>query len=143
MIAIENVRLFNELKESLEQQTATSEILGVIASSPTQIQPVLDSVAKNAARLCEATDAQIRLIEGERTRLAASFGTLPAPEFMLASLKTPGNRAITRVEPFTFMICAPPKASSRTVGNIRNALAQELTLACRCFVKEPRSGAST
>ena len=52
VIAIENVRLFNELKESLEQQTATSEILGVIASSPTDIQPVLDVVAENAARAC-------------------------------------------------------------------------------------------
>ena len=51
VIAIENVRLFQELKESLEQQTATSEILGVIASSPTDIQPVLDVVAGNAARL--------------------------------------------------------------------------------------------
>ena len=55
VIAIENVRLFQELKESLEQQTATSEILGVIASSPTDIQPVLDVVAENAARVCDAT----------------------------------------------------------------------------------------
>ena len=59
VIALENVRLFQELKESLEQQTATSEILGVIASSPTDIQPVLDVVAENAARLCEATNAVI------------------------------------------------------------------------------------
>ena len=80
VIAIENVRLFQELTESLEQQTATSEILGVIASSPTDIQPVLDAVAKNAARLCEATDAQIRLVEDDGTRLVASFGTVPAPD---------------------------------------------------------------
>ena len=79
VIAIENVRLFQELKESLEQQTATSEILGVIASSPTDIQPVLDVVAESAARLCEAGDAQIFRIEGEHYLLAASFGPLPDP----------------------------------------------------------------
>src|SRR5947207_8974194 len=94
VIAIENVRLFNELTESLEQQTATSEILGVIASSPTDIQPVLDAVAKNAARLCEATDAQIRLVEGDGTRLVASFGPLPAPEFTPLSPRNPSGRAI-------------------------------------------------
>ena len=66
VIAIENVRLFNELKESLEQQTATSEILGVIASSPTDVQPVLDTVAENAARECRAEDALVwRLDEND------------------------------------------------------------------------------
>ena len=76
VIAIENVRLFNELKESLEQQTATSEILGVIASSPTDIQPVLDVVAENAARLCESVDAQIYRAEGDNVRKVASYGSI-------------------------------------------------------------------
>jgi GAF domain-containing protein/anti-sigma regulatory factor (Ser/Thr protein kinase) len=80
VIAIENVRLFQELKEALEQQTATSEILGVIASSPTDVQPVLDAVAENAARLCEAADAQIVRVEGHGYRHAASHGSLPVPE---------------------------------------------------------------
>jgi len=79
VIAIENVRLFNELKESLKQQTATSDILGVIASSPTDIQPVLDTVAKNAARLCEAADAQINRLEGDGLRRVASYGSMPTP----------------------------------------------------------------
>jgi len=72
VIAIENVRLFNEIKEALEQQTATSEILGVISSSPTDIQPVLDAIAKNASRLCDANDAQVRLIDGDTMRLATT-----------------------------------------------------------------------
>ena len=77
VIAIENVRLFQELTESLEQQTATSEILGVIASSPTDIQPVLDVVAENAARLCDATDAVIHRIDGDKLRSGARYGLLP------------------------------------------------------------------
>ena len=77
VIAIENVRLFQELKESLEQQTATSDILGVIASSPTDIQPVLVVVTENAARLCDALDAQIWRVEGDRLRVAAQYGSIP------------------------------------------------------------------
>src|SRR5262245_18008072 len=76
VIAIENVRLFNELKESLEQQTATSEILGVIASSPTDIQPVLEAIVKNAARVCGASDASVALVNGEAYRIAATYGAV-------------------------------------------------------------------
>jgi signal transduction histidine kinase/hemerythrin-like domain-containing protein len=77
VIAIENVRLFQELKESLEQQTATSEILGVIASSPTDIQPVLDTIVASAARVCGGDDVNIRLIEGSVLRPGARHGSLP------------------------------------------------------------------
>jgi transcriptional regulator with GAF, ATPase, and Fis domain len=85
VIAIENVRLFKELRarnaeitESLEQQTATAEILRVISSSPTNVQPVLDAVAEYATRFCDAGDAGVNLIDGTAFRLAAHFGTIPA-----------------------------------------------------------------
>jgi GAF domain-containing protein len=95
VIAIENVRLFQELKESLEQQTATSEILGVIASSPTDIQPVLDVVAENAARLCDASDALIFQVHGDILRLAAKYGTMPVAEASRPIVRgTPGGRAV-------------------------------------------------
>ncbi len=90
VIAIENVRLFTELQEknralteahmqvteSLEQQTATSEILRVIASSPTDLQPVMEAVAENAARVCGATDSAIFRLEGELLRKVAQHGPL-------------------------------------------------------------------
>ena len=77
VIALENVRLFHELKESLEQQTATSEILGVIASSPTDLQPVLDTIAENAARVCGSYDAMIRLVQGDLLHVVAHHGPVP------------------------------------------------------------------
>jgi signal transduction histidine kinase len=83
VIALENVRLFQELKESLEQQTATSEILGVIASSPTDVQPVLDVVVANAARLCDASNALIYRVDSEGLKLVARHGSVPAPAGIL------------------------------------------------------------
>jgi signal transduction histidine kinase len=76
VIAIENVRLFNETRESLEQQTATAEILRVIASSPTDLQPVMKAVVENAARVCGAMDSAIFHLEGEHLRLVARHGPL-------------------------------------------------------------------
>src|SRR5262249_7545068 len=78
VIAIENVRLFNETKEALEQQTATSEILRVISTSPTDIQPVLGAVAESAARLTAALDVGVFLQDGDGLRLAAHHGPIPA-----------------------------------------------------------------
>jgi GAF domain-containing protein/anti-sigma regulatory factor (Ser/Thr protein kinase) len=83
VIAIENVRLFKELQarnaevtEALEQQTATSEILRVISSTPADVMPVLDAVAHRAAQLCDAPDARILLVEGENLRYVTGFGAL-------------------------------------------------------------------
>jgi len=74
VIAIENVRLFNETKESLERQTATAEILKVIASSPSDVQPVFDAIAGSAARLFAPSDATIHIIEGDQILLGAHMG---------------------------------------------------------------------
>jgi signal transduction histidine kinase len=78
-IAIENVRLFNETKEALEQQTAISEILRVISGSPTDVQPVLDAIAERAARLCDASSASMYLTDGDTLRHLASKGPTPDP----------------------------------------------------------------
>jgi signal transduction histidine kinase len=80
VIAIENARLFENLTEALERQTATSEILRVIAASPTDLEHVLAVVAERAARLCDAEDVSVLRIEGNVFRSVATYGVLPRPK---------------------------------------------------------------
>jgi GAF domain-containing protein len=107
VIAIENVRLFTELQEknraltqahaqvteSLEQQTATSEILRVIASSPTDVQPVFDTIAASASRLCGGVAAIVTRFDGEMIHLVAHHNPRPGIEPITARLypRRPGR----------------------------------------------------
>ena len=84
VIAIENVRLFKEiqernaeLREALEHQTATAEVLGIISRSPTDVQPVLDAIVESAARVCGIDDVVLRLREGDTMIVAGSLWSYP------------------------------------------------------------------
>ncbi len=77
VIAIENVRLFNETKEALERQTATAEILKVISESPTDVQPVFDAIAERAAILCGAPLGTVTRFDSELVHLVAHYGDSP------------------------------------------------------------------
>ncbi len=76
VIAIENTRLLNELRESLDQQTATAGVLHVISSSPGELEPVFRSILDNATRICQANFGTLFLREGEALRVAAHHGSL-------------------------------------------------------------------
>src|SRR5205807_307251 len=78
------------LVEAMKQQTATSGVLRIISSSPAEIQPVLDAVAENAARLCDANNAVIFRLEGGLLRLVASYGEIPITSHARKAL--PANR---------------------------------------------------
>jgi GAF domain-containing protein/anti-sigma regulatory factor (Ser/Thr protein kinase) len=103
VIAIENVRLFteldarnHELTDALDRQTATAEILRVLASSPTDLQPVLNALAASAARLCTAHDASILRLDGDVLRVVAHHGPIPSRPGVLIPLTrgTVGGRSV-------------------------------------------------
>src|SRR5262249_3852244 len=78
VIAIENTRLLNELRESLEQQTATSQVLSVISSSPGELEPVFNAMLANAVRICEAEFGFLHRFEGDKFYPAAMLNAPPA-----------------------------------------------------------------
>jgi two-component system, NtrC family, sensor kinase len=92
VIAIENARLLNELRESLDQQTATSEVLSVISSSPGELEPVFQAMLANAVRICDAKFGNLLLCEADGFRRVALHNAPPAyvEEYQRNPLIRPG-----------------------------------------------------
>jgi GAF domain-containing protein len=96
VIAIENTRLLNELRESLQQQTATADVLKVISRTAFELQPIFDTLVENAVRLCEAERAFLFRFDGKLLRSAASYNVSPElREFVDRNPIAPGRHSIS------------------------------------------------
>ena len=143
VIAIENVRLFEaeqqrtrELTESLEQQTATSEVLQVISSSPGDLEPVFATMLENAVRICEASFGTMLLREGERLRRGAMYNAPPV--YAEYAAKTPVfDRAVAASLQRVWSMKRPVQAADLLADDPNNPLAR----ICRCAYARHRAHA--
>src|SRR5439155_6023258 len=132
VIAIENTRLLNELREALEQQTATSEVLQVISSSPGELEPVFQTMLENAVRICEAKFGVLYRYENKTFRPVAWL-SVPAPyaEYLRqrGSFRPAAGRTIDRLMDTRALVhtldeaAEPNPGPAATHGGARSLLA--------------------
>src|SRR5262249_48496396 len=151
VIAIENARLLNELRESLQQQTATADVLKVISSSPGDLRPVFDAMLENAVRICDAAFGSMLLREGDRFRRVAlhnaprDYAKYSETQPLLRPTKTLARILETmQVAQIADMAVAEPQSpisrlgGARTLLNVPMIKGNELTGVFAVFRQEVR-----
>jgi GAF domain-containing protein len=139
VIAIENARLLNELRQSLEQQTATADVLKVISSSPGELEPVFQAMLENATRLCEAQFGVLNLYENGALRMGAMHNVPSAfAEFLQsrpAGYQPMPNSLLARVMRRR-QVCSSADTAAENVGGRARALGGARSIVCVPMLKD-------
>jgi GAF domain-containing protein/DNA-binding response OmpR family regulator len=143
VIAVQNAQLFADITETLEQQKATSDILRVIAESPTDIQPVLDVIAEHSVKLCNATFSNVYRTDGELVYEAAQYN-IPSEADEQTSDYYPApltdDRLSTRTITSRKVIHVPNMKQEKDLPDVTRAYVQSLNMGCVIMVPLIREG---